>query len=68
MKKFGPTRGELVFRLAFSVAGLALLGVALALHGLPEGPALIEVVGLAGVFFGGTVILSLRALLRRDQG
>lgn len=68
MKKFGPSRGELIFRLCFSLAGLALLAVALALRGLPEGPGLIEVVGLAGTFFGGTAVLSIRALLRRDHG
>lgn len=68
MKKFGPTRGELIFRLVFSLAGLAMLGVLLAVRGLPEGPGLVEVVGLAGAFFGGTVVLSIRALLRRDHG
>jgi len=66
MSKFGPTRSELIFRLAVSLAGLALLAVALALRGLPEGPGLIEVVGVAGLFFGGTAVLSARALLRKD--
>jgi hypothetical protein len=66
MSKFGPSRGELLFRLAVSLAGLALLAAALMLRGLPEGPGFVEVVGVAGLFFGGTAVLSLRALLRRD--
>ncbi len=36
---YGPTRGELKFRAAVSVVGLAFLGLAIALRGLPEGPA-----------------------------
>jgi hypothetical protein len=67
MNKYGPTRGELQFRLAFSLAGLAFLGVAIALRGLPQGPALVEVIGVAGLFFGGTAILSARRLIRRDH-
>lgn len=65
-RKFGPTRGELKFRLAFSLAGLGLLGVALYLRGLPEGPGLVEVVGVSVLFFGGTAVLAIRGLLRRD--
>jgi xanthosine utilization system XapX-like protein len=49
-----PPRPELWFRLAFSVAGLALLGVAVAVRGVSSAPALVEVVGIAGAFFGGT--------------
>jgi hypothetical protein len=66
-RRFGPTRGELQFRAAFSVFGLALLTYALAHRGLPEGPALIEVLGLAGLMFGGTLFLSVRKLIRRDH-
>lgn len=62
--KFGPTRGELWFRLAFSVFGLAMMGFALWYRGIPEGPALFEVVGLASVFFGGTAIWAIRKLMR----
>ncbi|MES2665409.1 MAG: hypothetical protein V4712_04865 [Pseudomonadota bacterium] len=58
MNKFGPTRGELWGRLLFSLAGLALLAAALFIRGLPSGPALVEVVGLASVFFGGTAVWS----------
>lgn len=58
MSRFGPSRGEWWFRLGFSLIGLVLLGVALAVHGLPRGPALVEVVGVAGLFFGGTALWS----------
>lgn len=65
MSKYGPTRGEHLFRLIFSLAGLAFIGVLFAVHGIPRGPGLVEVVGIAGAFFGGTAILSARALLRK---
>jgi hypothetical protein len=52
MGDFGPTRGELWIRAAISAFGLALLGGVFAVHGLPEGPGLVEVVGVAGLFFG----------------
>ncbi len=64
MSKFGPTRGELWGRLAFSVAGLAFMGAAVYVRGVPSGPALVEVVGLASVFFGGTAVWSLWKLFR----
>ncbi len=63
--KFGPSRGELWFRLVFSVLGLAMMGFALWYRGVPEGPALFEVVGLAGAFFGGTAIWTGVKLWRR---
>ncbi|MDU8910222.1 hypothetical protein [Aestuariicoccus sp. MJ-SS9] len=56
MSKFGPTRGELKIRLAISVVGLALLIAAIAIRGWPRGPALVEVVGVAGLFFGGSAV------------
>jgi len=62
--EFGPTRGELWFRLAFSLGGLAMMGFALWYRGIPDGPALIEVVGLASLFFGGTTLWTLRKLWR----
>ena len=67
MNKFGPSRGEIIFRLVFSLAGLGLLAVALLIHGIPRGPALVETVGLAGLFFGGTAIWSIRKLLRMPK-
>lgn len=68
MSKYGPTRGEHLFRLIFSIFGLGCIGVLFAVQGVPRGPGLVEVVGIAGAFFGGTFILSARALLRRNQG
>jgi xanthosine utilization system XapX-like protein len=66
-RKYGPSRGELTFRAAFSAAGLGLLGVALMLRGVPQGPAIVEVVGLAGVMFGGSLALSVWKLIKRDH-
>lgn len=65
MKRYGPSRGELKFRLVFSLAGLCLLAVALCLRGLPEGPGLVEVVGVSVLFFGGTAVMAIRGLMRR---
>lgn len=65
MSKYGPTRGEHLFRLIFSLFGLGCIGVLFAVHGVPRGPGLVEVVGIAAAFFGGTAVLSARALLRR---
>lgn len=61
--KYGPTRGEHKFRIAFSLVGLALMGAGLALNGVPAGPGIVEVVGVTTLFFGGTAVWSLRALL-----
>jgi hypothetical protein len=55
---YGPTRGELKFRLAVSLAGFALMVFALVYRGIPDGPALVEVVGIAGLFFGGSAVWS----------
>lgn len=60
----GPTRNELWFRLVFSLAGLALLVVAVLVRGISNAAGLIEVVGIAGVFFGGTAIWSALRLWR----
>jgi xanthosine utilization system XapX-like protein len=56
--KFGPTRGELWFRLVAGIVGFAVLIAAVTARGVPSGPALVEVVGFGGVFFGGTVLWS----------
>ena len=58
MSEFGPSRGELWVRLIVGLAGMGLLGLALWVRGLPSGPALVEVIGFGGLFFGGTVVLS----------
>jgi len=63
MGKFGPTRGELWFRLGFSLFGLALMGFALATRGF-GGIAWVEVVLIASAFFGGTAVWSARELWR----
>ena len=70
MSKFGPSRSEIRFRLFVSLAGLVLLLGAIAFRGLPRGPAMFEVVGIAGAFFGGTLVWSLiklRRLARDDS-
>ncbi|AWD22214.1 hypothetical protein [Fuscovulum blasticum] len=67
MFKYGPTRGELWFRLVVSVLGLAFLGAAIFLRGLPDGPALVEVVGVALALFGGTAIWTIKRMIRREH-
>ncbi len=64
MSKFAPSRAEIMFRLWASVAGLTLLLGAIAFRGLPRGPAMFEVVGIAGAFFGGTLVWSILKLRR----
>ncbi|WP_195821573.1 hypothetical protein [Roseobacter sp. MH60115] len=66
MNRFGPTRKELTFRLCVSVAGLLLLGAALVYRGMPQGPAMFEIVGIAGVFFGGTLLWTLKKLIKKE--
>jgi hypothetical protein len=65
--RFGPTRGELWFWLWASVAVLALTGFALWYHGLPEGPALVEVVGLPMAVCGYLGGRSVKRLIRREH-
>ncbi|TNF65091.1 MAG: hypothetical protein EP307_00605 [Rhodobacteraceae bacterium] len=64
--KFGPTKSDLRFRLAFSLAGLALLVGGILYRGIPHGPAFFEVIGVAGAFFGGTAIWTLRKLVKGE--
>jgi hypothetical protein len=59
---FGPTRGELLFRLALSLAGLALVAGAIALRGWPTGPAGFEALVITTLFFGGTAVWILHKL------
>jgi xanthosine utilization system XapX-like protein len=65
--RFGPTRGELWFWLCVSAGGLALMVVALVVRGIPSGPALAEVVGLSGAFFGYLGARSIKRLIRREH-
>lgn len=62
-----PSQNELIFRLVFSIFGLVLLAVAIWVRGIAHAGALVEVVGIAGLFFGGTAVLSMRQLLRRKR-
>lgn len=64
MAGFGPSRAELRLRLGISLAGLAAVGAVLALAPV-EGLAWVEVVGIAGLFFGGSAALSALRLWRR---
>ena len=66
MNKYGPTRGDLKFRLWFSVAGLAMMVGVLIYRGLPRDPAGYETIALATLFFGGTFVWTLRKLIRKD--
>lgn len=66
-KKFGPTRGEHVFRLCAGLAGIALLIGVLVVMGVPKGPALVELFGFGGVFFAGTAAWSAWKLWKRDH-
>ena len=60
--KFGPTRGDLMFRLLFSLGGLALVAGAVIVRGWPQGPGGWEAIGIATVFFGGTALWTLGKL------
>lgn len=61
----GPDRAELWVRLVISLVILVLIGVAIHVHGIPEGPGLVEVVGVAGLFGGISGWKAARGLWRR---
>ncbi|MEM6889548.1 MAG: hypothetical protein AAF636_15605 [Pseudomonadota bacterium] len=65
-RKFGPTKGELQFRVGLSGSGLLALVAAVLYRGWPAGFAMIEVITIGALFFGGTLFFSLRKLLRGD--
>lgn len=65
--RFAPTRGELWFWLWVSLGGFVLMGVALAVRGIPKGPAIAEVVGLATVVFGYLGGRSIKRLIRGEH-
>jgi len=67
MSKYGPTRGELQFRLATGIIGLVGLAAVVTWRGMPTGPAFFEIILIGGAFFGGTAVLSYRALRRLDR-
>lgn len=64
--KYGPTRGEHTLRLVISIFGLGLMVFALLTRGF-GGIAMIEVLLIAGTFFGGTAAWSAWRLLRKDD-
>ncbi len=63
--RFGPSRGELWFRLVVSLAGLGLMVFALLFRGI-GGIASAEVVLIAGGFFGGTALWTARRLWSKE--
>ncbi|MEL7098026.1 MAG: hypothetical protein AAGM84_04285 [Pseudomonadota bacterium] len=65
--KYGPTRGDLMFRLTFSVLGLAAVIGALLYRGLPTGPGGWEAIGIATIFFGGTFAWTMWKLIKKDH-
>ena len=67
MGKFDPPRSELKFRLWVSIAGLAMLAGALIYRGFPGSLAMFEVILIAGGFFGGTLIWTIRKLIKHED-
>ena len=65
--RFGPTRGELWFWLWTSLGGFVMLGTVVAVRGIPEGPALVEVLGVGGAVFGYLGGRSIKRLIRREH-
>lgn len=65
-RKYGPTKGELRFLLVASLTGFAMMVAALAIHGVPWGPGLIEVVLIPGAFLGWLLVRSVVRLRRGD--
>ena len=66
MNKHAPTKADLKFRLAFSLAGIALMVGGVFYRGMPQGPAFFEVIGIATAFFGGTAIWTIRKLMKGE--
>ncbi len=64
MNDYGPSRGELWFRIVIALLGFCLMAYVIGVRGLPSGPALVEVVGIGGLFFGGTLFFAVRRLLK----
>ncbi len=64
-RKYGPTRGELLFRFCVSLGLIALLGGAFVVQGLPRGLAMVELLLFIGAFAGGTALWALRRLILR---
>jgi hypothetical protein len=65
--RHGPTRCELWFWLIASLGGFGLMAVAIAVRGIPEGPAIAEVLGLGTVVFGYLGGRSVKRLIRHEH-
>lgn len=65
-QKYGPSRGELIFRLVFSSIGFVVLVVALVAQGL-DGLAWLEVGLFGGLFLGGSAVWSAWQLMRAHR-
>lgn len=61
----GPDRAELWVRLVISTVILVLVGVAVYVHGIPEAPGIVEVLGIGGLFGGISAYRAVRGLMRR---
>ncbi len=66
-RRFGPTRGELRFRLWVSLAGLGFMVGALIWREGAMGHAMSEVFVIATLFFGGSVAHSLWHLRKGSE-
>jgi len=64
MSKFGPSRGELKFRLCMGLLICGLLVAALFVHGVPRGLVGVELFVFAGAFGVGSVLWSLWKLYK----
>jgi hypothetical protein len=65
--RHGPTRGELWFWLFASLGGFGLMAIAIVVRGIPQGPAVAEVLGLGTVVFGYLGGRSVKRLIRREH-
>ncbi|MGR3434983.1 MAG: hypothetical protein ACU0CO_08875 [Shimia sp.] len=67
--RYGPTRGEYLFRLAAGLLILMLIGVMLGVHGLPRGLVPSESILFGGIFgiFGIFLVVHSGIKLRRGD-
>lgn len=62
----GPGQGELRVRLALVALGFVLILIAVVARGM-DGAATVEVLAIAGLFFGGSALFILRRMSRRED-
>ena len=67
MNHFGPTRGEILFRLTVSLLALVMLAVAVSLRGIPGDTTIAQALGLAAIFLASSTYWNLRAMRRLDD-